>query len=298
MGTTFYSPKVAAIFAAGICLAAHVSAEGRSGDEVKSAVEKALPLSTEVNLLAPDSCDSEAAPPRAASSPARKQKPNTLPSGRGSYSELIKQGAPVIPKHLGESCVNFLKTVYESGKTLKSSAVWEASKPVKSYPFLSGGAPLDFYHYTDSAEAAAQFSPHIKDRQAAHKKALKDDDYGKMQHYLRTAGRASSVWIPGLYVAEDSESSRGYGKHQVRLILAQDARVLNPPDHLWAAVKKELSTAIPGLKEACFGRFHVLSDLIMEDSGIDLLDYDSGTRRERQWFILLRTEKLRQTEVH
>jgi hypothetical protein len=227
---------------------------------------------------------------------------------RGSFAKLILADTESITEGIGDDCVKFLKKIYRKGGSLHSDVVHNAARPISGYTFKSGGNPLDFFHHTYKTEAIAQFHPEIADRAEAHRIALREDAYHKMLEFLRIRSNIANYWA--LYVAEDPESSRLYGPHQIRFVFAPDSLVLDvtkgvAPDDFWRDVMNELEGRFPGLGVSCsvmhpfFSGLNmpIITMLIAEDSGIDIVDYYQMESKHGQWFQIIRGDKIERTEV-
>jgi hypothetical protein len=239
----------------------------------------------------------------------KKQAVDRAPKrSRVSFRELILAGRSdaLMVAALGESCFAFIKKVYESGKTLSSKAVVDASYRLKKQEFRSGEHNFDFFHYTQARSMLDQFHPEIKDREKAHAMAVDEDAYSKMLLFVRNGqGAASSGEGAGsrvLYVAEDPKSSRSFGPMRVRFMLGRYSRAIYGPEALPPAMQ-ELERRFPGFTNACptmkVAHYPVWSNAfiaIAEDSGIDIIHY-LNTRKKGGWFQLVNPEIIRETEL-
>ena len=158
----------------------------------------------------------------------------------------------------------------------------------------SGVQDLIFYHYSSSNGLfnTLGLTTH-EDRGAFHARAQEEETYAQVIRYMRTHRSASGAW----FMAEDPNSSRGYGNWQVRLTLKPTARfakwdqaVIN------AGVTRTLERL--GLSGVCskgsykgsYRGWHnrnPLVHLLLEDEQVDFIEDHVD---ERRWFQFLRPQ--------
>lgn len=216
------------------------------------------------------------------------------PSTVSSFFGIEK--APDIEKALGERCTSFLKTVYLSGKTLFSQNAFNKSSMIKDINFRSGGKQTDFFHYTNAQSILEQFHPEISDRKKAHYLALKEDAYDHFFLQLKKRGRYEidglGYYRGSLYVAEDSESSKNYGNKRLTFHLNPSARVIALWGEQESAIMSEIENTYPGIWTIC--KREALRYFIMEDSGIDLIDY----LNKKSWYQMIRPNAIEWVELN
>lgn len=190
---------------------------------------------------------------------------------RFSYHSLLRDPAPDMYEHmLGADCVAKIRELLANGESFYSKAIADALVPVDSYSYPSGAADRRFYHWTYSEKA---------------KRYAKQGNYDEIFSFLREQRNYQYGWGSVFYVAEDPESSRGYGNHLIHIDFRPEAKVLRM-DFLRAnaAAIRDVSARYPELR-ACNGTGNVglVSLLAFEDSGVDLIDYQGAHR----WFMVI-----------
>jgi hypothetical protein len=237
--------------------------------------------------------------------------PKTSSLRLSSFRNQILQGNENMRAGMGPQCFDFLKKIYESGRTLSSETVRKAARFLSETPFASGVQEYDFFHYTRRREALDQFHPEMQDRAQAHALAMKEGAYEKMMQFLREqrgdSRRAYSTWGRVLYVAEDPWSSKQYGSLRIKFHFSPATLVIDGPRVLMGALT-ELNGRFPGLLAACpaiessgyYGRLSEAFFPIVEESDIPLVHYgdpEHSGKRKGGWYQLLSPEPIRGTEV-
>jgi hypothetical protein len=192
---------------------------------------------------------------------------------------------------LRSPCADFLTELYRSGKTLKSDALFKASKSLSEIPFRSGVKDGSFFHWTRRADLIANLKGDPK-------------NLDQIPLFLRTRQqdpRAGYIGFGGrvFYMAEDPDSSRGFGSYLLQIDFDLNARAVEAYGPHWIEALKELELRFPGLQGACpfpkdpqdaeasKAAFYAL---IAEDSGIDMIDY-RGSLGLHSWFQVLSFQK-------
>ncbi|MBI5744012.1 MAG: hypothetical protein HY952_05640 [Elusimicrobia bacterium] len=272
---------------AGIFVLVSFAAMAAAGEMETLRDSQAVPMRLEFTQPPPVP---ETAPDRALSGPGLGRDSLTRPS---SYARtLLDSGDLGLYSSLEKGCVNYLKRIYSSGKTLESERLYERSRPIRAYAFPSGGDPLDFFHYTGAKAMADLFHPEMPDRQQAHRATLADGGYEKAFIYPRK--KHFNPWDQLIYVAEDPESSSDYGPLRITFRLNPEARAIVHErfSGLPENVKAELQKKYPRLWEKCSDK--EIFYYVAEDSGIDLVEYSQVLR---SWFLFLRPNAIEQVDI-
>jgi len=211
--------------------------------------------------------------------------------------------APAYAAALGGKCVKELQDFYRSHDSLRSDYVVSHSRTLGELKHSAGRVPV--YHYTDSSVIIREFSPAIKDRAALHA-AMTDPasefTYTDLLIYPRSSpARGEAVWMQSwgnmettvLFVADNPYTSSAYGHVQAAFWMSPDTRVYDVTSgagELREAIRRE-----PGkdrLADACGSGLNLI---VFEDSGVDLVDYTSGTfepGKRPGWYYLISTSRI------
>ncbi len=286
----------------------HEGYEVVSDPALTAAAQKAQAASkalTEGTVPARSPCPSCDAPDK----PGKPGKPNDplAPESlrrKSSFARFIlDHPESKLAKSLGPSCLEFLTQIYRSGNTLYSAAAVASSKTIDRIAFPSRGRRTDFFHYTNSKAMLDQFHPEITDRKEAHRVSLVDGTYDRMVLWPKEhtdgsfATKYYRIYDGVLYVAEDPESSKSYGLHRVTFHLNPKARIIqlackyesgpSPETPLY----RDIGDRFPGIWNVC--NRHLVQLFIVEDSGIDLIDYENDS----MWFQLIRPNAIERVEL-
>jgi hypothetical protein len=174
---------------------------------------------------------------------------------RPNILELLKAGKSEY--QLNSNCQRFLHQV--------NPAVFQYDK-INSWTVLLKDHKKEndfyFYHYTDNNVTV----------QLTHEKNYKNLIQTQI---LSTSGLGNQVG-PGLYIAENPNSSRAYGHNQIKLRLDPDAKIF-----YWHGYElSQFLEKIPGI-DSCPTR--AMKVLILNENQIDLIFYDGNL----EWFSLI-----------
>ncbi len=230
--------------------------------------------------------------------------PESLTKGASSvafhrFRDLIDQ----MP--LSGKCKKLLGKFYRKGGNLSTPFIskqlitlqkWKESAP-KGRPPLKG---MTFYHYTKT-NLGTYLHQETVDRSQAELMIRADSGYERIFDFLKTRSPGQCCgagFTAALFVAADPWSSRQFGPNRVTLELSPDTRVLlstytgnlQEPNSM-DMVDQEIGARSKKLIHEC--PIGVLEELALEDSGVDLISYES--QRSRPWFILLNSGPIQQS---
>jgi hypothetical protein len=235
-------------------------------------------------------------------------KPQNNLNRDGTFASTLLNPASDAPllTDLGASCGPFVQKIYKDGGTLASSTVIDAARPISSIALPSGQHDGVFYHYTTAVELMNSLHPEIKSRKEAQLEAVKNKEYDHIFEFYKTrAPDPKGFWDRIYYIAEDPVSSEYAGTLRIRFTLDPKAHTVTWDDRMWVKAIDELDRRYPGFKSACgddlplthkdtYGtvRYNNILFVMAEDSGIDLLDYNS-----KRWFMLVSPKSIRETNL-
>ena len=208
---------------------------------------------------------------------------------------------------LGKDCVTGVVELYAVNKDLSSKYVQAMSKSILDYSKkLSKGYPV--YHYTNSNFLFSQFKPDIAERSEVHQQlsnAKNGFKYEDLLIYNRKAAlRGSTITMDGwtnmentvLYVASNPYSSSNYGKNVITFWMNDQTRVF-PFDKVRTNNFDKIIDQDPKFSKFLKKCKSGINLAIIEESGIDLVDYNSGNSPEAGWFYLISTKNIHLSDV-
>ncbi len=214
---------------------------------------------------------------------------------------------------LGSSCSDFLKKIYARGQDLSSPILIAASHPLSQETFASGTSHNNFYHHTKSNAFPDSLHPEIHDRAKAQQVIDSDGAFDNTMFFLRERPSymgGLGLWLDALYVAEDPNSSSGYGPLTVELNFdPEKTKIIDQQSEAWKRAYQELDKKYPGLLSAC-GSYYSLGNvsqakeaslqfMAADDSGIDMIDYAwGGPAQAHMWFQVISLKNVTSTSVH
>jgi len=225
--------------------------------------------------------------------------------GDGSYREAILDQRTRAPYEdaLGRQCVAGIIELYQNNENLSSQYIQSTAVNISNYSKRQAkGFP--FYHYTNSSELLRLFHPEQSDRASLHG-AMKDPNaafsYSDLLSYQRSAGaRGKKIWMQGwgnmedtvMYAASNPYTSSSYGKNLVTFWFDDQATVY--PDSLLkdTSVLKKIAGADRKFSKFLGKCSSGVILAILEESGVDLVDYMSGTDPNAGWFYVISTENI------
>ena len=207
------------------------------------------------------------------------------PETRASYADV-----------LGQKCVDHIVKIYESGDTLSSKYVQSVAIDISAVSKKHAkGYPL--YHYTNSEFLTQSFLrppqgfgyPDLLTYQRERAKrgeALQMDGWTNMENTV-------------LYIALNPYTSANYGKNLLTFWLKENSKVFPYAfltqnallvENMIKADKKKFSKLLLECRRG-------VNLIILEESGIDLVDYTSGVIRDAQWYYLISTKNIQSHDV-
>jgi hypothetical protein len=189
-------------------------------------------------------------------------------------------------------CVPQLREFFANGGSLKSDFVSSHLVKVKETAFKSGVSDSIFYRYSDRQRDLDLVSI---------------GEFKKIFSYSRSRTTTDLLDLEGnpfqfnLYLAEDPQSSASFGRHQLVLKINPEAKIFsvwffsseNPLSALINFTNQILSSS--GLTKCVSSDSRVISQLIMEESGVQLFDYYIFERM--QWFVVIDPEVVQNISV-
>lgn len=225
-------------------------------------------------------------------------------SAQQFYRELLLKAehASTYSDYFGQACFNDLSNFYKKGKLLKSPIIVANSKPISELGKRE--SPLEdtrktitktpagyytFYHYTKAPSLLTAFDTDETNRDKVHEKS-KTGAYAEMMSFLKVPKSAGDSLFQTkyirfsrgvVYVSTCPLCSTTFGHIQLSFTLSPDARwvSLEDADPKWPAIANEASALYPEIFRSC--TIDKIGGLLIEDSGIDLVDYTNG-----MWFQL------------
>ncbi|MBC7385303.1 MAG: hypothetical protein H7301_03950 [Cryobacterium sp.] len=187
----------------------------------------------------------------------------------------MSESSSSVATELGPICAEELRALFKNGGNLESSELRSETRTVAEFDYPSGKKDSLFYLYTRSPELVELMSRPPEQR-------------AKLQFsFLKNRANPTRVF----YVAEDPLSSRSFGKYQIRVKLLDDTRILNfVTDEEKIAVMKEVNNAFSdqGVHSCGSNSFpSAASLLILQESGIAVVNYQDGTETGGHWFQIL-----------
>lgn len=196
---------------------------------------------------------------------------------------------------LGKACVQDIVKFYESGENLSSQYVQSVALDIAQVSKKHAkGFPL--YHYTNSEFLVKNFI-----------QPSEGFGYPDLLTYQRErAKRGESLNMSGwtnlentvLYIALNPYTSANYGKNLLTFWVNEKAKVfpniyLKFREALVASMMKADKKFVKLLPKCGRG----VDLIILEESGVDLVDYMSGMAPEAQWYYLISTKNIRRHDV-
>ena len=197
---------------------------------------------------------------------------------------------------LGQDCVNDIVKLYEEGETLSSKYVQSVALDISAVAKKHAkGFPL--YHYTNSEFLVQNFL-----------QPSEGFGYPDLLTFQRErAKRGEKINMDGwtnmentvLYIALNPYTSTAYGKNLLTFWLKENAKVIPHKflltygtllENIIKADKKKFAKLLP----KCKGGVRLI---ILEESGIDLVDYTSNYAPEAQWYYLISTKNIQSHDV-
>ncbi len=238
---------------------------------------------------------------------AQDVSPNVEQKTRESSSVAFHRFRDLIDQmpSLSGKCKRLLRKVYGHGESLSLPVIskqlitlqqWKESAP-KGRPPLKG---LTFYHYTKT-NLGKYLHQETVERSQAELKIRADFGYEEIFDFLKSrdsGGCCGASFTAALFIANDPWSSRQFGPNRMTLELSPNTRVLlstytgdiEGPGGM-GVVAQEIGARSRKLLIEC--PTSVLEELALEDSGVDLISYES--QRSRPWFILLNSGPIQQS---
>jgi hypothetical protein len=210
--------------------------------------------------------------------------------------DLIKAGThqSEFSRFFGESCYQELKTFYGQGKLLVSDIFVRESFPIADLTKIDHNLDIvrteitktkedyfTFFHYTKAEDLAKDFRPNETNRDKVHSE-IKTKVFDDIMTFLKNPGRGTffnpvflRVNSGFLYVSSCPDCSSSFGNIQLSFTFSSKARAMkiNANTYNWSAASQELESRYPAVFREC--DFYGVGILALEDSGIDIIRYDT-----------------------